>query len=83
MSHESNKQRWRRDGTVHYISVEARPARKGGDGYQSVLDWCPAGDSGACEAFQALQQAVTAKRTPEEAAAFYRELLAWATAQRG
>jgi hypothetical protein len=43
-----------------------------------TLDWLPAADSGACDAFQALLEASLCQKTPEQAKTFYGALRAFA-----
>lgn len=71
----THKQVWRKDGTLQYIKVETRPARKSNDSVcQMDVEWLPNGNSGGCEAFQSLLKTSIAQRTHEEATKFYSAL---------
>lgn len=74
----TNKQLWRTKGDVDYIRIEARPPRQNKLGVTVELDWLPAEDSGAYDAYTALMKAGMSKKTPEDAKAFYAELLKFA-----
>jgi hypothetical protein len=73
----TNKQEWAKLKDVDYIRVETRPPRRDFNANtrcQLTLDWLPAGDSGACDAFQALLKASLCQKTPEQSKAFYEAL---------
>lgn len=77
----SNKRNWAKLKDVDYIRVEVRPPQRqlpGDFRCQLTLDWLPAGDSGACDAFQALLEASLCQKTPEQAKTFYEALRAFA-----
>lgn len=78
---ETNRQRWRRDGTRDFVALEARPPRndRSPSRYQLVIEATPDGDLGACDAMQALVGAwYRCAAQPKE---FWRSLRVWAEAQ--